>query len=285
MPCPFCSGRDRFRYIDKVGEGMWLCNQCGVGDGITFVMRKTGLNFLDACKRIEEVAGMMPEIKPREPSRDDQKKALRALWGASGPVSPGDPVHKYLESRLGPLLAIPDDLRTCRKVTYWDGENETELPAMIAMVRDKDGKPVTIHRTFLTEDGEKAAIEHPRKLMPGELPAGSAIRLGEGASTLAVSEGIETALSVTKLFGFPCWAAISASGLETWIPPAEARTVVIFGDNDASFTGQAAAYSLGSRIIDRGLSAEVRIPAQIGDWNDIAMGVILSSSKTVNILI
>ena len=42
----------------------------------------------------------------------------------------------------------------------------------------------------------------------------------------------------------------------------------MFGDNDASFTGQAAAYSLAKKLVLSGVKARVVIPETIGDWRD-----------------
>ena len=33
VPCPICSGTDRFRFDNKNGDGTYFCNQCGSGDG------------------------------------------------------------------------------------------------------------------------------------------------------------------------------------------------------------------------------------------------------------
>jgi putative DNA primase/helicase len=47
--------------------------------------------------------------------------------------------------------------------------------------------------------------------------------------------------------------------------------LIVFGDNDASGTGQAAAWALAKRVIAAGIDVEVRIPEQIGaDWADEA---------------
>jgi putative DNA primase/helicase len=56
--------------------------------------------------------------------------------------------------------------------------------------------------------------EKSRKMMPGSVPKGSAVRLTPvvPGGTLGIAEGIETALSVSILFNMPCWAAIGASG-------------------------------------------------------------------------
>jgi Toprim domain len=54
------------------------------------------------------------------------------------------------------------------------------------------------------------------------------------------------------------------------IPPNEVQRVIIFGDNDQGFAGQAAAYSLARRIAGDRWTVAVRIPDQPGrHWNDV----------------
>ena len=53
-PCPFCGGKDRYRFIDD-GTGRWLCGQCGHGDGFDFIQRMDGTNFAGACRRIKQI--------------------------------------------------------------------------------------------------------------------------------------------------------------------------------------------------------------------------------------
>jgi putative DNA primase/helicase len=137
--------------------------------------------------------------------------------------------------------------------------------------------PVTLLRTFLTLEGDKANGfgRSSRKLMPGPLPDSVAIRLGLECnyvpSVLGVAEGIETALSVKKMFHIPCWSLINSAMMAKWNPPDGVEKVIIYGDNDKSFAGQAAAYKLASRLSAK-LSVEVRIPDQVGDWNDVHQG-------------
>src|SRR5690349_5951491 len=64
-PCPICGGTDRYRFDDKNGSGSWICSSCGAGNGAELVMRKTGLDFKDAAKRIEEVAGTADFVAPK----------------------------------------------------------------------------------------------------------------------------------------------------------------------------------------------------------------------------
>ena len=58
--------------------------------------------------------------------------------------------------------------------------------------------------------------------------------------------------------------------MESFIPPGEVKRLVIFSDNDASFTGQAAAYKLANRLAVAGMEVEVRMPSEVGkDWADV----------------
>ncbi len=80
---------------------------------------------------------------------------------------------------------------------------------------------------------------------------------------------LETALSASARFGVPCWAAGNAGLLAAWQPPPEAKRIVIFGDNDPDYGGQAAAYALARRIGLDGRIVEVQIPVEVDtDWND-----------------
>src|SRR5690606_19546827 len=78
--------------------------------------------------------------------------------------------------------------------------------------------------------------------------------------------GIETALAVMKLYRIPCWASATAGLMEKFIPPEGIERVTVFGDNDASFTGQKAAYALAHRLAHgKGkIPVEVRSPSEIG---------------------
>jgi putative DNA primase/helicase len=150
-----------------------------------------------------------------------------------------------------------------------DGEFHGRFPAMLAVVITADYQIAGVHRTYLTPDGHKADVPCVRKLM-GTLPAGAAVRLADHADVLGIAEGIETALSAKILFDVPCWSALNSYGLTTWSPPPEVHDVVVFGDNDTKFGGQAAAWSLAHRLACKGIAVRVEIPPTAGDdWNDV----------------
>lgn len=270
-PCPMCGGKTRFRFDDREGRGTWICNHCGAGDGADLALKVTGCEFRDLAERIDSLLGSVPpQAVRRRASLDTSREALRRLWRESTPVADGDPVSLYLASRVG-LSDVPRCIRTVGRLRYHD-ETPSWHPAMVVMVSDPEGTPATLHRTYLTPDGRKASVEAPRRLMPGSIPEGAAIRLFEAGPVLGIAEGIETALSAASLFGVPTWAAVSSSMLAKWMPPDGAREIVVFGDGDPKFGGQAAAYALAHRLSLKGLQVRVEIPARAGaDWNDILL--------------
>jgi putative DNA primase/helicase len=129
-------------------------------------------------------------------------------------------------------------------------------------------------------DGRKADIEFPKRLMPGTVAPGSAIRLADYTDELGVAEGIETAISAGLIFGIPCWSTVSEGFMRSWIPPKGLKRVVIFGDNDENLVGQAAAYELGKRVKVQYCiqHVEVFIPKKVKDWNDVAASMKLEIS-------
>ena len=66
----------------------------------------------------------------------------------------------------------------------------------------------------------------------------------------------------------PVWSVIDAGKMEKWIPPEGCEHVVVFGDRDRNYRGQAAAYTLGYRLSPRLEKVRVSLPPMYGDWND-----------------
>lgn len=197
-------------------------------------------------------------------------QALRDVWKASRPVTKDDPVWRYLNRRTG-IEVVSADIRFHPALRYVDTDGTLlgTFPAMLALMRYPDGEAVSIHRTYLTPDGHKAAVPQPKKIMPGKPLNTAAIRLSPAGEYLGIAEGIETALAASRRFSVPVWAATNATLLADWVPPEGVRRVLIAGDNDASYTGQDAAFSLARRLVRDGYAVEVQIPGAEGkDWAD-----------------
>lgn len=186
------------------------------------------------------------------------------------PLASDDPVVRYLTARGIDMQRFPKFVRYVEHCRYKD---EGHHPAMVAKFLAPDGKPVTLHKTYLTHFGTKAEVPEPKLLMPGDLAKGGSIRLTSPAATLGIAEGIETALSAAQLFSVPCWASLNAGLLMAWQPPPEAKEVVIFADNDSNGVGQQAAWSLYARLHRDGLKVRVEMPPDVDtDWNDALRG-------------
>ena len=284
-PCPMCGGEDRWSFTDRNGDGDFICRECDAGKGLKLVQAFKGWDFKTAAHEVDQIIGNLPKNAPR--TRPPLPKPvsiseLKRIWRAAREITPDDPAGLYLQRR-GINLKWAVTLRFVPEMYH--APTKTTHPAMIAVVRDVNGDGDQIHRTYLTPDGQKADVEPVRMFMARPMPEGGAIRLGPEGEIMGIAEGIETALSATMMFGFvTVWATATAGELEKWQPPAVAKRIMIFGDNDHSFTGQAAAYALAKRLTheEQKVTAacrrviEVHIPPETGeDWNDV-----LQRSKT-----
>ncbi len=264
--CPACGGDDRFRYDDKNGDGTYFCNCCGAGDGLALLMKVFSWSFPETLERVAEVVGCCEVIHNTQ--KENPAARLRALWKSSTTTTGKDPVSKYLRNRG--LMYRPDCLRYCD--ACYEPDTKKKMPAMLAIVSDSDGNPVTIHRTYINKDGYKSGIDKPKKLMPGKAKlTGGAIRLFEPDGRLGVAEGIETAIACKQLTGIPTWATISTTIMESFVPPEGVRSISIFADNDANFAGLKSAYALANRLYRDDYVVEVLVPDIPGDFNDVLL--------------
>lgn len=278
-PCPKCGGKDRFRLIDA-DEGACLCNQCFAdknGDGLSAIQWLLGIDFPSAISKVADYLGLKPS-QPRKKSRVAQPKksslkaqvTLNKLKSAS--TEDDGTISKYLKSR-GLSGHVPQHVRLHSACDYFhDGKLVGQMPAMLASVVSPKRKLVGYHRTFLANDGSgKADVEEAKKLTASIHDGsyqGAFIPLYESGETLAIAEGIETAIAVSEATGTPAWAAISSSTMKgVWIPE-HVNTVELWGDPDAA--GRDAAESLAQRLQAEGKTVYVIIPATEGeDWLDL----------------
>lgn len=181
----------------------------------------------------------------------------------------GTLIETYFESRGLNCPSTPD-LLFHPDLAHWD--TKTGYPAMVAIVRDADGKQQALHRTYLKPDGSGKADVSKAKKMLGRT-GGGAVRLAPigDNGVLGLTEGIETALAVmTARPDLPVWAALSAPGLEQIKLPTEAKRIVILADHDASGAGQRAAEALADRLLAEGRECAVAMPDKEGeDFNDL----------------
>jgi hypothetical protein len=241
--CPFHQERTPSFYVVE-SKGIWHCFGCGEGgDAIAYRRRAWREDFPTAVQQLALLAGMtVPGVIPRRdraplapvvPRATDQEAvaerradAERAgeAWRHAVPGA-GTPVETYLRSR-GILLPVPPSLRYCARLPYWTAgpagrmHKVGEFPAMLGAIQNAAGGIVGLHRTYLDPDTfRKLTAVAPdgevlvAKKMTGTL-MGSAVRFARAGETLALAEGIESALSVAQACpGLPVWAALSLNNL------------------------------------------------------------------------
>ena len=253
--CPRCGYKGALSITEKDGRRLYYCHAGCVQADLWAVVRDTdGTSNLQPARHVE--------VRPVDKGLDDY---IRRLWQSSLPAN-GSVVEYYLRSR--DITVVPESLRYLLRHRHSD--TETFWPLMVAAVSDYTGRLKALHRTFLTTGGEKAPVEPGKKTLAPVI--GYATHLAKTGERLAVTEGIETGLSVMQATGIPTWAALSAGGIEKLIlPPLPlAREVLICADNDANGVGQRAAETAATRWYAEGRSVRIATPPQTGkDFNDL----------------
>lgn len=236
---------------------------------------KDGAGDHHAPKRDEQAA--RKALADEERQRQRQARINDQLFAYAHPLERQSPVGRYLVHRgLGMLSKRPQALRMAVLPYFEDGCEIGSFPVMLGAVTTPDGTLVGLHRTYISDEGQKAPVPQSKKLSrTSGVLAGSAIKLYEptiinGKLTLGVSEGIETALACYLASGIPTWSCVSAGLLRAFQWPAGLQSLVIYADNDASGVGQAAARDLAGRAAAAGLECRVLIPDVVGnDWLDV----------------
>lgn len=293
VPCPVHGGKDGFRFFrDAVDTGGGICNTCGPrSDGIAMIAWVNDWTVGETLRELTEFLGgreisvPAPRVQRSEKDiREENEKLNKKLietWQQSVQVHDpiAEPARLYLARRGLPTTIYPS-VRFHASLPYYEGKQlKGKFPALVAMVEDVNGKPVTLHRTYLSADGNKAPVEEPKKSMMYPTTrnmAGSAIRLAKHSQILGLGEGIETTLSGMFAMGIPGWATISAELMESVVLPPEVTHVVIWADKDRSKRGEEAAKTLIQRLWSEKRVAAAFLPivpipdGKKGvDWNDV----------------
>jgi hypothetical protein len=216
--------------------------------------------------------------------RARRRRAAVALFLSAGEGIAGTPVAAYLAGRgieLAELGRAPRCLRFHPEV--FCREAGAALPAMLAAITDAEGQHVATHRTWLAPNGtggwRKAMLRDPKMTLGSY--AGGAVRLWRGASrrplheappgeTVAIAEGIETALSVAVACPeLRVLAAVSLANMGRVLLPASVGVVILCADNDAAPGARAALERAAVRLVAEARAVRIARSPIGKDFNDV----------------
>jgi putative DNA primase/helicase len=232
-----------------------------LGERRTFFGRGPDPDPIEVMRRQEQ--RRQAEDAERAEAQRRQRFAL-AVWEAARDPR-GTAVEIYLRGRG---LDLTDDVAghvlRCHPAGPW-GRDKALL--MVAAMSDPvTGEVRAVHRTALTPDGQK--IDR-RMLGPA---GGTAIMLTPAAETLAVGEGIESALSAKQLgFGPGVWAMGSAGALGRLPVLDGVQRLVLLEERDSASAN--AVSDCGHRWIRAGRAVSVVLPTVGKDLNDSLRGI------------
>lgn len=225
----------------------------------------------------------------------EQRRTAHGLWLQAVPLTADDHGWKYLLARGVDLALLPRQPRAIRYAAaapWYDGESREPAhigPALMSIMTLSDGKPGSLHRTWLNpyRPGQKADLDPPRKMWPAS--EGAAIRLWRGATNLSekeaqargviedivLCEGVEDGLSIALMTPELRISAVgSLPGLLAYSPPKFVRRIIVAADND---WGKPQAQALLDRACRRlveecGKLVSVARSPEGKDFNDLLQG-------------
>ena len=317
-PCPRHGGTDGFRfYKDYKETGGSTCNTCGhFADGFATLNFIYGWTFVESIRQIGDLFGIphydedgtahvvnrtpiamvapAPQKTAEQVAAEDERKAkaLVQVWEESFALSSTEAAigRSYLTRRsLNDVVGPLQDVRFHPSLEYRDRERKVvgHFPALLGLLTQSTGKPLTIQRIYLTPNGDKAPVEAAKKFMPfrsGSQYHGSAVRLDHDIGpVLCVGEGLETMLAWRAMTGLPSWACCVEQLLSNLMIPDQVRVLVVAADKDPvkgenpDGVGQMAAQALVERVRATGRKAAMILPplpleegADKGpDWADV----------------
>lgn len=216
QPCPYCGGKDRFRWTDKInekGDGGNICNQCGNDSGIGLFMRIRGENYSEAIDTLGEWLNLVPvEIVNKANKVASRDSGYN--FGAQAPHEKCVDVMSRTKPCINTPLSVfegfylPDDEKyQCGLKTREDGTTEFihAIPCHLVHSDELDDEMCNI--LFVNEEGQQSfyAKDYTR---------GSVAVTGKTDKTIYLCVDWIDAQHIYLATGQEVWACFSPSNLE-----------------------------------------------------------------------
>ena len=250
LPCPLHNTRGKALCVSSnpAGKALWHCHGgCDSGD-VRAALVKMGILIDDGGPRI--VA--------------DNAFRIRDWLRWTVPATASEEARAYFQSRGLDLRGVnEEDL-------LWS----TETHRIIAVVRDALQAPIAVHTITPRTRAKRTHGSYK----------GGAVRLygvdmgnpmtplpDDAEVSLAVAEGIETAMSYCAISGIPTWATVGSGGMKSFQIPERVTKLTAAADFDG--VGLQAAEQLLRRSKRQGVESWIAIPGGTDfyrlDFNDI----------------
>ena len=278
VPCPIDGGTDGFRLFKDANEtgGGVKQSERVIPEGIDMLMWVNNWSFTQTFDELEgwlngSPIHALPVIHiPKVKVVVDEtnlRKWLNRIWGDSLSLDQhmSYPARAYFGYRhISQAALAASDVRYHPNLTYKDtnGKILGKFGAVLCLVRNNEGNPVSIHRTFITKAGQKVNLgkdNKAKKVTPPVLKnsKGRQVRLFESQNGyLGVCEGLETALAVHQVKQLPIWPNLSNTNLHSFVAPKGVHTVLNFVDKDRSKAGKKPAGENSALVLAANLEAQ-----------------------------
>ena len=272
--CPFHPDRTP-SFTIYADDKRFMCFGCGAeGDVLDFVMRAYTVRLSEAIGMLARgaLAELPQQRAPAKPKPDTRAAAARIV-ADSAPID-GTPADTYLRAR-GISMSLPNSLRFARLAPprnsgVLEANGPGLLPALVAVVTDPSGTLIGIQRTYLGEDGGKAASSDRKVKFSLGMVAGGAIQLGPADRSIIVTEGLEDGLTLAQALGRSVWVAAGTSMMPRMAFSAVTRAVVIGADGDEA--GERAATKAAEAFAGGQLAVRIMRPSSgYKDFNEELM--------------
>lgn len=233
--CPYCGGKDRFRFDDQQGRGTWFCNHCGAGDGLSLVALVHGCtpaqatHQVAACLPLVALPPVVPSFAPKGHPHFSIAQRVDELLAqcVKGPAPYLQ--AKGLEDFSDRFAVLAHGSVTCGNVKFPSGTLVVPLQGSAGQITGAQLIDPQGCKRMLTGSKLKAsyvALRHDDALQP---------------ERIIITEGVATGLAVATFTTGSVFAALSATnlravalGLRSQYPDVQ---IVIAGDQDCE-TGQ-----------------------------------------------
>lgn len=307
-PCPLHGeATASFHVVEPGGTGGWFkCFGCHEGGTvIDFLMKRDGLDFTTAVRRLADQAGVAGEMSDERKADLERKRArarakaeaeakakaetgeriARQLWGTA--EKRASLLARYLTVRgvnLSVIGGVPPSLRLQPSLVARDGDRPVFTgPAMVAAVGR--GSLVGIHRTWITAEGrarhpDGAKVAKQWLGRTGEM-MGQPCALSAPTPAVVVGEGIETtlagwsALMAAGQVGWSAEAGLSRGAItgpaqdaaQLWTPRPGVSEVLILGEGSSRRPREARELYEGAKARLEGLGLRVALRVPHGRWD------------------